>query len=111
MAEDHNQLYRSSESVARTGQTRASSAGSDPLAELARLIGQHDPFGDVVNSSARLAEPPGTPPDADWTEASTQTHQEHSFAPSHYSYGPAEQKYAQPAQGYAQERYPGETYA
>jgi len=117
MAEDHNQLYRSSESVARTGQTRASSAGSDPLAELARLIGQHDPFGDVVNSSARLAESAGTPPDADWTEASTQPHQEQSFAPSHYSYGPAEQRhapaqnYAQPAQGYAQEGYLGETYA
>ena len=44
MADDHNQrAYRASEASSR-GQGGGS--GNDPLAELARLIGQSDPFGE-----------------------------------------------------------------
>ena len=53
---------------------RASAGGSDPLAELARLIGQSDPFAEFGRSNARQrrsrhsqrrATPPTTAPD-DW---------------------------------------------
>jgi hypothetical protein len=58
MADEHSQRpYRSSESIARAGQGRASSpaSGNDPLAELARLIGQSDPFGEFSRENARRA--------------------------------------------------------
>ncbi len=84
MAEDHRQQpYRSSESIARTGQPRGAASGNtghanDPLAELARLIGQTDPFGDVANASARMAESTGMAPAIDWT-ASIPPHAQQSF--------------------------------
>ena len=117
MAEDHSRPHRSSESIARTGQTRGSSSGSDPLAELARLIGQSDPFGDAMNASARMAESAGAPPNVDWTAPTTQPHQEQSFAPGNFPYVPAEQhpaptqNFAQPPQAYAQQGYRNQTYA
>ena len=42
----------------------SSSAGNDPLAELARLIGQTDPFGEFARAGGgrAAAPPPGTPP-------------------------------------------------
>jgi len=74
MAEDHSQRYRSSESIARTGQGRgAAPAGSgpanDPLAELARLIGQTDPFGDTPSRKPEPAAPAVAP---DWSSPNTQ---------------------------------------
>jgi hypothetical protein len=120
MAEDHSRPYRSSESIARTGQARGPAAGSDPLAELARLIGQSDPFGDAMNASARLAESTGAPAAVDWTAPSTQPQHEQSFAPGNFSYAPAApagqhhapgQNYAQAAHGYAQQGYPPQGYA
>jgi sporulation related protein len=117
MAEDHNRPHRSSESIARTGQARGSSSGSDPLAELARLIGQSDPFGDAMNAPARMAESAGAPPKVDWTAPSTQPHHEQSFAPGQYSSAPAEQdhapaqNYAQPAYDYTQQSYQPHAYA
>jgi hypothetical protein len=68
MADDHSQRpYRSNETIARSGQPRSASAGvgNDPLAELARLIGQTDPFGDLGKEPRRAAASP--PPAADWT--------------------------------------------
>jgi len=56
MADDYSQRpYRSSESIARAGQgkTSGSVSGTDPLAELARLIGQSDPFGEFSRENAR----------------------------------------------------------
>src|SRR5690348_17215417 len=67
MADDHSQRpYRSSETIARSGQARSTSSagGSDPLAELARLIGQTDPFGDLGKEPRRAAASPQ--PAADW---------------------------------------------
>ena len=50
MADDHNQgPYRGNETPARA----AAAAGNDPLAELARLIGQNDPFSEFGNNARR----------------------------------------------------------
>jgi hypothetical protein len=49
MADDHTQRppFRSSDSIARSAPAKPSApSGSDPLAELARLIGQNDPFSE-----------------------------------------------------------------
>jgi hypothetical protein len=90
MAEDHSQRYRSSETMARTGQARgAAAAGSgaanDPLAELARLIGQTDPFGDALTSPSRKAQVSGTAPAVDWQARSAQPQTHQSFASADFS--------------------------
>ena len=69
MADDQNQRpYRSNEPPARRAPAAASAAGSDPLAELARLIGQTDPFAEFGRDNARRAAAPpaaaGPPPAA-----------------------------------------------
>jgi hypothetical protein len=44
-------------------------AGNDPLAELARLIGQNDPFGEFGRDNARRASaPPSHEPPQAWTD-------------------------------------------
>ncbi len=65
MADDHNQqAYRASDQQAyRTGESAArgqgGASGNDPLAELARLIGQSDPFGEYGrNNGNRPAAAP-----------------------------------------------------
>ena len=71
MADDHSQRpYRSNEAPARNPQGRASASGSDPLAELARLIGQSDPFSEFGRENARRAAAAPQQPaeiDVDWT--------------------------------------------
>jgi SPOR domain len=78
MVDDHTQRpYRSSDSIARSapaksaglpaGTAPGATSGSDPLAELARLIGQSDPFSEYGRDGARtpaapIAPPPGQPP-------------------------------------------------
>jgi hypothetical protein len=42
--------------------------GSDPLAELARLIGQTDPFGEYGRETARPSTPPQSAARADWNQ-------------------------------------------
>jgi len=59
MADDNIlRSYRSSEPARRTSAPAGSRdiGGSDPLAELARLIGQSDPFSEPDRSSGRAAE-------------------------------------------------------
>ena len=79
MADDQIQRpYRSNEAPARSTPSATSVAGSDPLAELARLIGQTDPFAEfgrenprrVVPPPAAKAPPPSFGP-ADYFDAST----------------------------------------
>jgi hypothetical protein len=74
MADDQNQRpYRLNETIPRATPA-ASASGSDPLAELARLIGQNDPFAEFGRGNARRAAapppavnrsaPPAAPPSA-----------------------------------------------
>ena len=78
MADDHSQRpYRSSDTIARGAPAKAagtapgSPSGSDPLAELARLIGQNDPFSEFGRDAGRrLAAPPQAEPAPDWDAAS-----------------------------------------
>ena len=59
MANDQFQRpYRASEPPVRGA---AETLGSDPLAELARLIGQTDPFGEFGRERATAPQPAGTP--------------------------------------------------
>lgn len=54
MADDVTQRpYRSNDSIARTAPAKPGApSGSDPLAELARLIGQNDPFSEYGRAAA-----------------------------------------------------------
>ena len=86
MADDHSQRpYRSSETIARSGQARSTSsaAGSDPLAELARLIGQTDPFGDLGKEPRRApaTAPAAAPAAIDWSAPPPQSFAPHQPAP------------------------------
>ena len=73
MADDQTQrTYRASEPPVR-GQAKAPS--NDPLAELARLIGQTDPFGEYGRAAGR----PTSPPPAEYPDWSNQ--------PARSSYG------------------------
>ncbi len=70
MADDHTQRpYRSNEPPARN----TSAAASDPLAELARLIGQNDPFAEFGRDSARRAAPSSAPA---WSAPAAQSQSE-----------------------------------
>jgi len=65
MADDQKQrLYRSNEPPARGTPAAAPASGSDPLAELARLIGQTDPFAEFDRQNARRAAAPPVAPAA-----------------------------------------------
>lgn len=63
MADDQKQRFYPPNELAPRGAAPASSvSGSDPLAELARLIGQTDPFGEFARENARhAAAPPPAP--------------------------------------------------
>ena len=64
MADDQSQRpYRASEPPVRSA---AKPSGNDPLAELARLIGQTDPFAEFGRESARRASAPQPEDRADW---------------------------------------------
>jgi hypothetical protein len=62
MADDQKQrFYRPNEIPPRGAPPASSATGGDPLAELARLIGQTDPFGEFARENARRAPPPSPP--------------------------------------------------
>src|SRR5215831_2986227 len=66
MAEEQSQRpYRASEPPSRS---HARTSNNDPLAELARLIGQTDPFGEFGRDAARRAAPPQQAARADWNQ-------------------------------------------
>src|SRR5215510_7994466 len=70
MADDHSQRpFRASEPPLR-GQAKTSN--NDPLAELARLIGQTDPFGEYGRDRAGRASPQPTEY-SDWNSQQTRT--------------------------------------
>ena len=76
MADDQFQRpYRASEPPVRGP---AKSTGNDPLAELARLIGQTDPFGEFSREAARR---PAAPPSEERSDWNTQPAWERAYAP------------------------------
>lgn len=67
MADDQgSRPYRASEPPPARGAGKTS--GSDPLAELARLIGQTDPFGEFGRDVARRSPPSQSVARADWNQ-------------------------------------------
>jgi len=67
MADDQSQrTYRASEPPPARGPGKTS--GSDPLAELARLIGQTDPFGEYGREVARRSSGSQSAARADWNQ-------------------------------------------
>ena len=67
MADDQSQRpYRASEPPPARGSGKTS--GSDPLAELARLIGQTDPFGEFGRDATRRSPPSQSAARADWNQ-------------------------------------------
>src|SRR3954447_17956184 len=126
MADDNNARYRSNDP---SGRGPAAAPASDPLAELARLIGRNDPFGDYARDPNPVATPtPPSQPDAgahygsipapsyvdpapryqepqyqapQYQEPQYQERQHHEPAPPQYS-EPAP-RYSEPAPQYGQE--------
>ncbi|MGE3150367.1 MAG: SPOR domain-containing protein [Pseudorhodoplanes sp.] len=109
MAEDHR--YRSHDPFARPQASGSSSSGSsDPLAELARLIGQQDPFADLNrNPPGRASDMrPGAEPrrneagSPEWGAAHDPFRHMQPSAPPAYSdpyAAPSAQGYGAPARG------------
>jgi len=78
---DDQRFYRSNDPPARgaSGGAAEPPPGGDPLAELARLIGQNDPFGEF---GTRRGLPPREPP-VDWRSPPAET----GYAPSTAAHG------------------------
>ena len=74
MADD--QIQRPSRTDETSARGASATSGSDPLAELARLIGQTDPFGEYGRENARRAAAPQAPTPAP------------NFVPSQYQAAP-----------------------
>ena len=91
MADDNSARFRSNDSFGRGPAAPA----TDPLAELARLIGRNDPFSEYGRDSRPAAPPPQPAPDPG----------------SSLSLPPAPQFHSEPGQPYAQEPYAQEPYA
>ncbi len=87
MADDQIQrTYRASQPPVRNASGTATSSPSDPLAELARLIGQNDPFGEYGSGRGAAAQ---------------------AAAPAVYAQAPASDAHAGAATGYTDDRYSG----
>ena len=95
MADDHNQqAYRASEASSR-GQGGGSA--NDPLAELARLIGQSDPFGEYGRNNGNRPAAAATDQTAGWQADSLPHSNEQPTLPNQSAY--SEQAYGAPAFG------------
>lgn len=95
MADDHNQqAYRASEASSR-GQGGGSA--NDPLAELARLIGQSDPFGEYGRNNGNRPPAAATDQTAGWQADSLPHPNEQPTLPNQSAY--SEQAYGAPAFG------------
>lgn len=112
MADDHTQRpYRSNEPQPRNAPSATPGPSSDPLAELARLIGQNDPFAEFGRDGGRRAPPqpapewsvpPATPPAAqnfggnDYYAASTAPAASQPVSETPHYGAPARQAYDSP---------------
>jgi hypothetical protein len=108
MADDHSQRpYRSNDTIRRNGQASApdSSSISDPLTELARLIGQSDPFAEFGRDDAHH---PATPQRA--APAPAYAPQTMAPMPEAQPYGAPESEYSQQSSASAPMGTGGEAY-
>ncbi len=95
MADDHNQrAYRGGDLSSRTGAASSNgNSGNDPLAELARLIGQTDPFAEYGRNTAQRAPTvPGQQAPAAWPDDNATYAADPQVAPDANAY--ADQSYA-----------------
>jgi SPOR domain len=101
MADDHSQrFYHPDDPPARgsSAGTPEPRSGSDPLAELARLIGQNDPFGEFGREGSRRSMPPHPKPATDWRPhaedlsyaPATAAHEPDPFHAQHHDYAEPE---------------------
>ena len=110
MADDNSARYRSNESFGRGPAAPA----TDPLAELARLIGQNDPFSEYGKDTRPAAAPPqpgpepaaryGTnlpPPQFHSEPAQPQAHQPYAHQPAAHEPEPAPRYSPEPAPSYS----------
>jgi hypothetical protein len=86
--QNHNRPYRANEPNRRPStQAPSNSSGNDPLAELARLIGQNDPFAEYNPSGSRpradMRAPAANP--ADWKQTSDPAHDDFFRRPAAHS--------------------------
>src|SRR5690606_12825769 len=83
------------------GAEQSASGASDPLAELARLIGQSDPFGEYRRRNAQTAAP-----DPHWESDPAQS-ADGAFHDGHAPGGYSQDGYAQDGQSYDSQAYDG----
>jgi hypothetical protein len=110
MADNISRSYRSRDPFTRgNAEPAARQPADDPLAELARLIGQSDPVGEYGHRSQQAPEtlardtlPPA--PQLDWADQGPA--QQSELAEQYYDEEPqfADQRYAEPGE-FAEERY------
>lgn len=101
MADDNSARYRSTDPSGRgpAPATPPAAPASDPLAELARLIGRNDPFSEYGREARPAAQPAPPAPDADARYGG-------NAAASYGSSLPPPQFGGEPAQPYASEPAP-----
>jgi hypothetical protein len=101
MADDHTQrAYRSNEYAREPMKT--AQGGNDPLAELARLIGQADPFAEF-GRKPQATQQPAQHSEQDWAPQPYATQDYGQPASPHAGYEPA--GYAEPASQYDSDPY------
>jgi hypothetical protein len=86
--QNYNRPYRANDPNRRPNPQAPSNApGNDPLAELARLIGQNDPFADYNSSASRSREDSQAPAAsrADWQQSSDPAHDDFFRRPAAHS--------------------------
>lgn len=122
MSDDHSQRpYRANQVPGRhapSGGNAGASSGNDPLAELARLIGQSDPFGEFGRKTGQAKQPePAAPaqayaPAQNFPPVQNYTRgQNHAPAQNHAQAEPyGEQDYGRPAYGSAPLAGEGDLY-
>jgi SPOR domain len=100
MADDNFRPFRSRDPLPREDAERAASDSSDPLAELARLIGQSDPYNEPRRSAAyspaqsdEEVESSGQHWAADGDYSEEHAEEERYDPPAAPSYAPAERSY------------------
>jgi hypothetical protein len=105
MADDHTQRpYRSN---APAGTAAGTPSGNDPLAELARLIGQNDPFSEFGRAAAQRAPAAAPDPVPDWPPRHQSAPPE-AAAPPLAAAPPSPQLFGAPAFG--RQPYGGDLY-